>query len=114
MTVCSCNPKKIENVKVEDTLKTVVQKEHDTITKIAPKDVSKTVIGTVLQINNGKDAYNAKVETNEKELYFVTISHSNLNKHEQYKTFKVGESINITGNFWKMEDKNQITVRVIN
>jgi len=114
MTICSCNSKKVENVTVKDTIATEVQHEKDTIVNNEPKDVSKTVIGTVLEITNGKDGYTAKVETKEKELYYVTISHANLKNHEQYKTFKVGEALNITGDFWKMEDKKQITVRVIN
>jgi len=78
-----------------------------------PAVETKTVEGRVVEITPGKDGYTAKLETAEKEHYYVTISHSNLTNHEQYKSVNVGETLKVTGDFWKMEDKNQITVRVI-
>lgn len=78
-----------------------------------PAVETKTVEGKVVEIAPGKDGYTAKLETAEKEYYFVTISHSNLTNHEQYKSVKVGETLKVTGDFWKMEDQNQITVRLI-
>ena len=86
----------------------------DTIAKPeTPKAETKTVEGKVVEITYGKDGYAAKLETPEKEFYFVTISHANLTDHAQYKKVKVGETLKVTGDFWKMEDQNQITVRVI-
>lgn len=91
-----------------------VEVKTDTISAETPKEeVQKTVEGVVTNINQGKDGYTATLETSTKEEYFVTISHSNLTNHEQYKSVKVGDNLKVTGDFWKMEDKNQITVRVI-
>ena len=91
-----------------------VEVKTDTISAKTPKEeVQKTVEGVVTNINQGKDGYTATLETSTKEEYFVTISHSNLTNHEQYKSVKVGDNLKVTGDFWKMEDKNQITVRVI-
>ncbi len=91
-----------------------VEVKTDTISAETPKEeVQKTVEGVVTNINQGKDGYTATLETSTKEEYFVTISHSNLTNHEQYKSLKVGDNLKVTGDFWKMEDKNQITVRVI-
>lgn len=91
-----------------------VEVKTDTISAKTPKEeVQKTVEGVVTNINQGKDGYTATLETSTKEEYFVTISHSNLTNHEQYKAVKVGENLKVTGDFRKMEDKNQITVRVI-
>ncbi|MFY0482873.1 hypothetical protein ACI6PS_09710 [Flavobacterium sp. PLA-1-15] len=86
----------------------------DTIAELeTPKAETKTVEGKVVEITYGKDGYTAKLETPEKEFYFVTISHANLTDHAQYKKVKVGETLKVTGDFWKMENDNQITVRVI-
>ena len=91
-----------------------VEVKIDTISAETPKEeVQKTVEGVVTNINQGKDGYTATLETSTKEEYLVTISHSNLTNHEQYKSVKVGDNLKVTGDFWKMEDKNQITVRVI-
>lgn len=91
-----------------------VEVKTDTISAETPKEeVQKTVEGVVTNINQGKDGYTATLETSTKEEYLVTISHSNLTNHEQYKSVKVGDNLKVTGDFWKMEDKNQITVRVI-
>lgn len=91
-----------------------VEVKTDTISAETPKEeVQKTVEGVVTNINQGKDGYTATLETSTKEEYFVTISYSNLTNHEQYKSVKVGDNLKVTGDFWKMEDKNQITVRVI-
>jgi len=91
-----------------------VEAANDSIEPETEKAAIKSVEGTVLEINPGKDGYAAKVETADKEIYFVTISHSNLTNHEQFKTVKIGEKLNVTGDFWKMENDNQITVRSIN
>lgn len=91
-----------------------VEVKTDTISaETSKEEVQKTVEGVVTNINQGKDGYTATLETSTKEEYFVTISHSNLTNHEQYKSVKVGDNLKVTGDFWKMEDKNQITVRVI-
>ncbi len=98
----------VEVVKVRTpTIDTVNKGDH-------PAVEMKTVEGTVLSTNQGKDGYTARLETLDKEIFAVTISHSNLTKHEQYRTVKVGEKLKVTGEFWKLQDENQITVREIN
>lgn len=111
IALSSCN-KKVE-VKTEAVDNQEVVAADSITTPETPEVETKTVEGKVLEITNGKDGYTAKLETAEKEHYYVTISHSNLTDHEQYKSVKVGETLKVTGDFWKMEDKNQITVRVI-
>ena len=109
LTLASCV--KVEKKEAEVNQEVVAT---DSITEPeTPKVETKTVEGKVVEITNGKDGYTAKLETAEKEHYFVTISHSNLTNHEQYKSVKVGETLKVTGDFWKMENDNQITVRII-
>ena len=104
--------------KPDETTETEVKTEQVTIPaakdSITETNAAKTVEGTVREIINGKDGYTAKIETADKEVYFVTISHSNLTDHTQYKTVKIGESLKVTGDSWATEGKNQITVRAIN
>lgn len=109
----SCNTAKTET-KPEAQIETTVS-ETDTATAIteAPKSETKSVEGKVQDIQNGKDGYTAKIETSDKEIYFVTISHSNLKDHTQYKSVKVGETLKVSGDFWKTETENHITVREI-
>lgn len=87
--------------------------EDTTNTAENPPAQTKTVEGTVTDINQGKDGYTAKIETADKEIYAVTISHSNLKHHEQYVTVKVGDRLKASGDFWKLDGINQITVREI-
>lgn len=87
---------------------------EDTISIETPKEETRTVEGKVTAINNGKDGYTATLETTNKESYAVTISHANLKDHLQYKTVKIGDMLKVTGDYWKLEDVNQITVREIN
>lgn len=106
----SCDKKAGIEIKIEDkeaiSIDSIVEPEK-------PEVETKTVEGKVVEIIPGKDGYTAKLETAEKEHYYATVSHSNLTNHEQYKSVKVGESLKVTGDFWKMENDNQITVRVI-
>lgn len=114
----SCGQKKATTTETEGEVKTEqvqVEPVKDTVAEPeAPKAETKTVEGIVKEINNGKDGYTAKIETKDKESYFVTISHSNLTNHEQYKSVKVGETLKVTGDFWKMDTESHITVREIN
>lgn len=111
VALSSCN-KKVE-VKTEVVDSKEVVATDSIVEPETPAVETKTVEGKVVEITNGKDGYTAKLETAEKEHYYVTISHSNLTNHEQYKSVKVGETLKVTGDSWKMENQNQITVRVI-
>ncbi|MDR6967215.1 hypothetical protein J2X31_001222 [Flavobacterium arsenatis] len=111
MTLISCEKKIEVKTEIKDNQEVVAT---DTIVaNETPAVETKTVEGKVVEITPGKDGYTAKLETAEKEHYYVTISHSNLTNHEQYKSVNVGETLKVTGDFWKMENDNQITVRVI-
>jgi len=108
----SCNTAKTET-KSEIPTETTVTASDSTAVEETPKAEIKMVEGKVQEIQNGKDGYTAKIETAEKEVYFVTISHSNLKDHMQYKSVKAGETLKVSGDFWKMENENHITVREI-
>jgi len=108
----SCNTAKTET-KSEIPTETTVTASDSTAVEETPKAEIKTVEGKVQEIQNGKDGYTAKIETAEKEVYFVTISHSNLKDHTQYRSVKAGETLKVSGDFWKMENENHITVREI-
>lgn len=68
-------------------------------------------IGTVEEIQPGKDGYTAKIKTTDDEIYFVTISHANLTDPSQYKTVEKGSVIEVKGEKWTMGEDKQITVR---
>ena len=108
----SCNTAKTET-KAEIPTETTATASDSTTVVETPKAEIRTVEGKVQEIQNGKDGYTAKIETAEKEVYFVTISHSNLKDHTQYKSVKAGETLKVSGDFWKMENENHITVREI-
>ncbi|MGK4568933.1 hypothetical protein [Flavobacterium sp. 3HN19-14] len=111
-----CHQRKADETKETDvkTEQVTIPSAQDTIKDTeTPAEATQTVEGKVQEIMNGKDGYTAKIETADKEVYFVTISHSNLNDHTQYKSVKVGETLKVTGDSWATEGKNQITVRSI-
>ena len=96
--------------------KNIAQNKED-IEVVSPADVdtaiSKTVSGTVTEIQLGKDGYTAKLQTKEELIYWVTISHSNLENPQQYQMLTAGEQLTVKGDFWKMNDENHLTVRSI-
>ncbi len=89
---------------------------NQTNTSINQSDISnklKIIEGEVLEINQGKDGYTAKLKSDNGEIYYITISRTNLKNPTQYKTISIGEKIKVAGDFWEMENKYQITVREI-
>lgn len=71
-----------------------------------------TITGKVDEVTFGKDGYTAKLTTDSKEVYFATVSHANLDKNaHQYREVKVGETIELTGEVWKMGEETHVTVR---
>lgn len=110
----SCESHKKVEIKEDGTEVVEVRTPHqDTIDKVAePAMEERSVQGSVKDINRGKDGYTAKIETANSETYFVTISHSNLKDHTQYKDAKIGDKLDVKGDYWKNgEGENQITVR---
>jgi hypothetical protein len=111
---CESNKKSTINETGDEVVK-VRTPTQDTVNKDEkPAADIRSVEGKVIDTNHGKDGYTAKIETSGKEIYAVTISHSNLKDPKQYKEVKAGETLKVTGDFWKMGEENQITVRVIN
>jgi len=107
----SCNSAKTE-AKPEIKTETAAA-EVDTAAAVSEdlKTETKSVEGKVTEILNGKDGYTATIETADKEIYLVTISHSNLKDHTQFRSVKIGETIKVKGDYWKMENTSNITVR---
>ena len=109
MTSCNSNKKAAvsedgtEVVKVRTPEETVASQEEE-------KDSIISVEGKVSEINNGKDGYTAILST-EDGIYFATVSIPNLKDPKQYRAVKIGETIKVTGDSWKMENDNYITVR---
>lgn len=69
--------------------------------------------GIVKTIFHGKDGYIANIHTNNNLIYFATISRSNLKDPQQYRQFKVNETVKLNGDHWKIDDEDQLTVREI-
>lgn len=70
------------------------------------------VTGVMSWVNYGKDGYTAKIVTQDKEVYYATISFANLWKnHEKYVEYKKWKKVTFIGDLWTMWDKKQITVR---
>lgn len=77
------------------------------------KDSNRTVSGKVEAIEGGKDGYTAKINTDQKEVYFATISIVNVGGPQNYKQVKIGDIVSVKGEFWKSEDENHIKVTEI-
>ena len=77
------------------------------------KSKSKTIEGTVKSIFYGKDGFVANVYTTDNLIFVATISRTNLKDPSQYRNFNVSEVVKITGDLWRMNDEDQITVREI-
>ncbi len=69
--------------------------------------------GTVTAIEYGKDGYTATLKTDNNLLYLVTISHANLKNAVQYKSVKIGDKLNVSGDGWGTAAEKHITVREI-
>ena len=108
LTIIACNETKKMNTPESETIAPAA----DTVKPLAADTVKPiSITGKVQEIQNGKDGYTAKVNTAENEIYFATISIPNMKDPKDYKRVAVGDSINITGEFWKTETESHITVR---
>jgi hypothetical protein len=108
IAVSGCNSNKQATVKEDGTEVVKIrtpeegkEEKNDTI----------AVQGKVNEINKGKDGYTAILTAEDGKIYYATISIPNLKDPKQYRTVAIGETINIKGDSWKMEDDNYITVR---
>lgn len=108
----SCNSNKkaavkedgTEVVKIRTPDATEAGKEEEKVETVA-------VQGKVNEINKGKDGYTAILTTEDGQIYYATISIPNLKDPKQYRSVQIGETIKVTGDSWKMENDNYITVR---
>lgn len=69
-----------------------------------------TVKGKVVEIEQGKDGYTAKLQIAENVEYSVTISIPNMTEPSEYRAVKPGEVIEVTGEFFKMGKENRLKV----
>lgn len=102
LMIASCNETKTTSSQSTGNIKT--EFVADSLT---------TAEGKVLEIQQGKDGYTAKIQSTNEDIYFITISHANLTDPKQYKTVKVGDQIMVSGESLKSEDEEHITVREI-
>jgi len=110
-TMASCNSNKKATVAEDGTEVVKVRTPEATEeSKEEEKDSIISVEGEVKEINQGKDGYTA-ILTTEDGIYFATISIPNLKDPKQYRAVKIGETIKVKGDSWKMEQDNYITVR---
>jgi len=72
-----------------------------------------TVSGKVESIESGKDGYTAKITTDNKEVYFATISIVNVGGPQNYKQLKEGEEVILKGEIWKTDTEKHIKVKEI-
>lgn len=103
----SCNPPKTEETEAEMIVADTLKEEVPQPVKIL------TVEGKVKGVTQGKDGYTAEILTNANESYFLTISIPNLKDPKQYKAVKAGDHVKVSGESWKLEMDNYITVREI-
>lgn len=78
-----------------------------------PTNQSKTIDGIVKEMAQGKDGYTATIETKDNGIFKATISRTNLTDGKQYRTFNVNEIVKLSGDYWKMGEEQQLTVREI-
>jgi hypothetical protein len=103
--VTGCNrDKELANNETATVAQDTVVAEEATLKSV-------TVTGIVQQLNRGKDGYTAELKDFSDSLFFVTISHSNLKDAAQYRDSKPGDTLNVTGESFFMEEHTYITVR---
>lgn len=67
--------------------------------------------GAVTSIESNESGYSAKIDGIDDEVYHVIFSISNLG--EQYHEFKTGDTVNITGELWLLNNQLQVTAKSI-
>ena len=99
LMLCACNSSKISGKDEQNSASTAAVKEIIEVT------------GKVKSIINGKDGYTATLVTNEELIYNATISIPNMTDPANYRRVAIGESVTVSGELWKIQNENQITVR---
>lgn len=84
------------------------------VKEVVSKDAEQFVVkGTVTSIKNEIDGNVITIKTKAGEDYQATLSIANMDPGKEFKTFKVGETAHLRGEFWLFDGKKQITVREI-
>ena len=89
---------------------TSVTKNSDTLSAEVPANLPliSSITGVVEAIQPGKDGYTAKVKTTRQETVFVTVSRVNLKDPKQYRSVKVGDTIQVIGEEWEMNGETHL------
>lgn len=113
LSSCDSSKKSIEEVTREETTE-VVKEEPAPAEEVAPAEEQKievAVVGTVKEINRGKDGYTAKIVDEAGKTYNATISIPNLKDPKQYRSVEVGQKISVKGESFASDADNYIVVR---
>jgi hypothetical protein len=97
-------------------MKTDRKSEPQTVlaeTKTSAKPETRVIEGTVKNVFHEKDGFVASIQTKDNMIYLATVSRANLKDPHQYRDFKISEQVRLNGDYWKMNDEDQLTVREI-
>lgn len=97
----------------KDTITTTMDVENEVENLEAANDSIVTVTGKVLEINQGKDGYTAKLYSTAGPEYFATISIPNMDDPKQYRAVKEGDLITVSGEPFMVGEENYIKVTVL-
>jgi hypothetical protein len=83
---------------------------EDTLSPEVPASVPviNSITGVVASIQLGKDGYTAKVHTTRRETVLVTVSRVNLKDPAQYRSVKVGDTLQVIGEAWEMNGETHL------
>lgn len=113
LSSCDSSKKSTEEVTKKETTE-VVKEEPAPAEEVAPAEEQKievAVVGTVKEINRGKDGYTAKIVDEAGKTYNATISIPNLKDPKQYRSVEVGQKISVKGESFASDADNYIVVR---
>jgi len=112
LILSSCNSgKKTSDEIVKDDTSAVVKGESSEVVQEEEQKIEIDVMGTVKEINKGKDGYTAKIVDETGKIFNATISIPNLKDPKQYRSVAVGEKINVKGESFASDPNNYIVVR---
>jgi len=78
---------------------------------VSTDNVNYNLVGTVEMITANRSGYTAKILGENQEVYYAVFSLTNL--EDNYKDYKVSETINVKGDLWLSANKLHVTVRQI-
>lgn len=113
LSSCDSGKKSTEEVIKEETTE-VVKEDSASDAEVSPAEEQKievAVVGTVKEINRGKDGYTAKIVGDAGKTYNATISIPNLKDPKEYRSVEVGQVISVKGESFASDADNYIVVR---